>query len=158
MWTSNILFLLILLCFGYYSQLFIIIDIFSPYHIFLVIIITCIIDVLIEPSLYQMDDNIYKSMIIVVCCFALFLVLVFIEIIEINCYGLSYMTKKNIELRAKIDIAPNLIEHNESIDIDIPSGGDNIELGYEIQKESIFSDEDSLNENKWKEIIIIFRK
>ena len=139
-------FLLILLCFGYYSQLFIIIDIFSPYHIFLVIIITCIIEVLIEPSLYA--DNIIILIMIVACSFGLFFVLVFLEIIEINCYGLSYMTKKNIELRAKIDIAPNLIEDNESIDIDIPSGGYNIELEYKIEKELIFSDEDSLNENK----------
>ena len=27
----------------------------------------------------------------------------FIEIIELNCFGLSYMTKKNIELRAQLE-------------------------------------------------------
>ena len=33
------------------------------------------------------------------------MILIFIEIIELNFCGLSYMTKKNIELRAKLDSA-----------------------------------------------------
>ena len=32
-----------------------------------------------------------------------FIDLVFIEVIEINCFGLSYMTKKNFEIRAQLD-------------------------------------------------------
>ena len=31
------------------------------------------------------------------------MILVFIEIIELNFFGLSKMTKKNIELRARLD-------------------------------------------------------
>ena len=42
------------------------------------------------------------SLIIMFGC--LFFVLVFIEIIELKCFHLSYMTKKNIELRARLDI------------------------------------------------------
>ncbi len=31
------------------------------------------------------------------------MILIFIEIVELNCFGLSDMTKKNIEVRARLD-------------------------------------------------------
>ena len=140
-------FLLILLYFGFYSQLYIIIDIFSPYHIFLVILICCGIAVLINPNFYT-DTNIILISIDMICfCIVLFFVLVFIEIIEINCCGLSYMTKKNIELRAKIDMDRNTSKVSKNTDIEISFGGYIIELDDNyLQRELSFLDKESLKE------------
>ena len=44
---------------------------------------------------------------IIIC---LIMILIFIELIELNFCGLSYMTKKNIELRAKKD---SIIDNND---------------------------------------------
>ena len=53
------------------------------------------------------DKNInnIKVLILTLVCIVtcLLMILIFIEIIELNFCGLSYMTKKNIELRAKLD-------------------------------------------------------
>ena len=40
---------------------------------------------------------------IIFALICLFAILVFIEFIELNFLGISYMTKKNIELRAQLD-------------------------------------------------------
>ena len=45
------------------------------------------------------------------------MILVFLEIIELNFCGLSYMTKKNIELRAQLDSIIN-DENNKSKNIE----------------------------------------
>ena len=53
------------------------------------------------------DKNInnIKVLILTLVCIVtcLLMILIFIEIIELNFCGLSYMTKKNIELRARLD-------------------------------------------------------
>ena len=81
--------------FGYYSHLYIIIDIFSPFHIFLTVFIYYIIYIFISFDC-SLIEPISETR--VLCIFlgsiSLFLIFIFIEIIELNCFGLSYMTKK----------------------------------------------------------------
>ena len=118
---------LIFLNFGYYSHIYIIIDIFSPFHIFLIIFIYYIIYCFIEciPSL---NKQFYYPYVIalIIAVIVLFFVLVFIEIIELNCFGLSYMTKRNIELRARLDTY--ISNDDEKSNIEISYEGYTIEL------------------------------
>ena len=64
------------------------------------------------------------------------MVLVFIEIIQLNFCGLSYMTKKNIEQRAKLDSMLIYDENNENT---IKNNGDEaINLGeYSIELKQV---------------------
>ena len=79
-----------------------IIDIFSPFHVFLLNILNEFIQFFIMIDEYDSDLRVILSTIVViVVCFVM--ILIFIEIIELNFCGLSYMTKKNIELRARRD-------------------------------------------------------
>ena len=119
----------IFIYFGYYSQLFIIIDIFSPFHIILVVSIFIIILALAESEYLYQNFGVYLLIsILAFCCFSVFFILIYIEIIEINCCGLSHMTKRNIELRSKIDMALNIDEDDENDDIEIYNGEYNIKL------------------------------
>ena len=79
-----------------------VIDIFSPFHVFLMKIINEFILFFstIDKNINNIKVLILTSVCIVTC---LLMILIFIEIIELNFCGLSYMTKKNIELRAKLD-------------------------------------------------------
>ena len=92
---------LILINFLTFLTIFIIIDIFTPFHIFLLNILSEIITGFIIGT-YSSET--YKAILycifIIIC---IFMVLVFIEIINLNFCGLSTMTKKNIEERAKHD-------------------------------------------------------
>ena len=93
---------LIFINFITFLTIFIILDIFTAFHIFLLNIISEIIICLAEGIF---NSNFY-IMIIVYSIFliiSVFVVLVFIEIIHLNFCGLSYMTKKNIEERARLD-------------------------------------------------------
>ena len=93
---------LIFINFITFVTIFIILDIFTAFHIFLLNIISEIIICLAEGIF---NSNFY-IMIIVYSIFliiSVFVVLVFIEIIHLNFCGLSYMTKKNIEERARLD-------------------------------------------------------
>ena len=81
--------------------IFIIIDMFTPFHIFLLDILSEIITGFFEQT-YKLEiykEVLYYIFIIIV----IFMVLVFIKIIHLNFCGLSRMTKKNIEVRAKLD-------------------------------------------------------
>ena len=80
--------------------LYIIIDIFSPFHIFLV-------DIFSQIILFFVDENIGSKINITIICsiflvLCLFMSLIFIEIIQLNFCGLSTMTKKNIEERGEL--------------------------------------------------------
>ena len=75
-------------------------------------------------------------------CF--FLTLVFLEIIELNCFGLSYMTKKNIELRAQLDVGLNIDDNDEKSNAEIPLEGYIFKL--ENNSELILADSNSSNE------------
>ena len=83
----------------------IIVDIFTPFHIFLV-------DILSQIILFHSDDNNEYEIAIIILfsifsALCVFMVLIYIEIIQLNFCGLSYMTKKNIEERARIDCMLN---------------------------------------------------
>ena len=79
-----------------------VIDIFSPFHVFLMKIIN---EFILFFSTIDKNINNIKVLILTLVCIVtcLLMILIFIEIIELNFCGLSYMTKKNIELRAKLD-------------------------------------------------------
>jgi hypothetical protein len=83
-----------------YLTIYIIIDIFTPFHIFLV-------DILSQLILFYINDRakIIPCSIFLFLC--VFMSLIFIEIIQLNFCGLSTMTKKNIEIRAALDTIIN---------------------------------------------------
>ena len=95
-----LLILLIVCNFAFYLIEAIIIDIFSPFHVFLIRILLQIIYNFIN---LKENDLITFIITIIFTLICLFTILVFIEIIELNFLNLSYMTKKNIELRAQLD-------------------------------------------------------
>ena len=82
----------------------IIIDIFSPFHILLIDLIP---DNII--FIFSSDNSLNLPIAIVCVIINIFMILIFVEFIELNFLGLSKMTKRNIELRAR----------NESIDEDL---------------------------------------
>ena len=91
--------------FIYHSLLFKIIDCFTPFYIHMSIIISEIISLFLRIG----DEIAIAKIIFYVLSFIIcpFMILVFIEIIELNFCGLSEMTKKNIALRAKLDAEMN---------------------------------------------------
>ena len=103
--------LLIFFYFCTFSQTFIIIDILSPFYIFIVYLIVYIIWSVYE--LLSTDFNYTFFVFLFLASICLFFVLVFIEIIELNCFGLSYMTKKNITIRGQRDMKLNKADVNE---------------------------------------------
>ena len=108
-----IIILIILGRFLFHSMIMIIIDFLSPFYVFLVYVIGEI-----AFFLHKMKD--YPKIIISSIIFfsvSIFTILVFIELIELNCFGLSYMTKKNIELRARLDsdLNKNIYEDDQGI-------------------------------------------
>ena len=87
-----------------------IIDIFSPFHVFLLDILNDFIQFFIMIDKFDSNLRIIISTIVcIIVCFVM--ILIFIEIIELNFCGLSYMTKKNIELRARQD--PNITNKDD---------------------------------------------
>ena len=106
---------LIFINFVYYSLILIIIDFFSPFHIFL-------LGILSEFILYFFLIDKFEIYILIIGIIfigiSLFTILIFIEIIELNCFGLSKMTKKNIELRAKLDSIINETDYEGEKGID----------------------------------------
>ena len=92
---------LIVVNFLTFLTIIIIIDIFSPFHIFLLNILSEIISGFFEKT-YKRE--LYKKLLYYIfILIVIFIVLVFIEIIQLNFCGLSRMTKKNIEIRARLD-------------------------------------------------------
>ena len=77
----------------------IVIDLFSPFYGFLITMLSEIISFLFGMSF---KDSI-SIIALVFFILGLFLVLIYIEVIELNFCGLSDMTKKNIEIRAQND-------------------------------------------------------
>ena len=140
---KSVLFLLSLFFnFAYYSQLYIIIDFFSPFHIFLVILIYYMIFIIIFGK-----GLLGITLCIFIICFGLICILVFTEIIELNCCGLSYMTKRNIALRAQLDNDLNEDDDNDpKSDKRIHMEGYIIELEKNMLTELNILDTNSSNE------------
>jgi hypothetical protein len=120
----------IIVNFIYHAILFKVIDIFSPFYIHISILISEFIS-----FFCNIFDNLKIGKIIfyvisfVVCPF---MILVFLEIIELNFCGLSEMTKKNIELRAQLDSVIN--DENDGQKISVGADGYSIELDRKSQK------------------------
>ena len=85
-----------------YLIYYIIIDIFTPFHIFLLNILSQILIFSCTGGLESETYIIVLFWILLAIC--IFMVLVFIEIIQLNFCGLSTMTKMNIEERASKDV------------------------------------------------------
>ena len=96
-----------------YLTIYIIINIFTPFHIFLVDILSQLILFYIiesEKLGLKIGITIACSIFLVLC---VFMSLIFIEIIQLNFCGLSAMTKKNIEIRAALDSIINGKNYHE---------------------------------------------
>ena len=115
-----------LINFIYGILLLIIIDIFSPFYILLADKVENLIY-----FFYTLNENdlSFTLFYIVFLIIYIFMVLVFIELIELNFLGLSKMTKRNIELRARF-------ESLESNEYDINDTSDSILEGYIIHDEN----------------------
>ena len=93
----------------YNMVIFVTCDFFTPFHI----LITSIIKEFY--SYLQTDGNLVLNILgICILIFIAFMFLVFVEIIELNFWNISYNTKKNIELRSLTDSS---IENNYNINI-----------------------------------------
>ena len=120
----------IIVNFIYHAILFKVIDIFSPFYIH--------ISILLSEFLYfffkAMEGLSIGQLIFYIISFIVcpFMILVFLEIIELNFCGLSEMTAKNIELRALLDSAIN--DENDGGKISIGADDYSIELERKSQK------------------------
>jgi hypothetical protein len=123
-----------------YLTIYIIIDIFTPFHIFLLTILSDIIVLIARGSFNFSEEFLSSIMYIFFVIITIFMVLVFIEIIQLNFCGLSTMTKKNIEERARLDSMLNDDDDNGKNDCIIKNNDDEtIQLGgysFELQEVS----------------------
>ena len=110
----------------------IIIDIFSPFYLLLADNAQDIM--FFFYSLNELDLLIILCY-IVFLVISMFMVLVFIELIELNFLGLSKMTKRNIELRAKLECM-EAIEYDVNDFSDCDDKSDTIVEGYIIHDEN----------------------
>ena len=92
---------LVLINFFYYILFLKIIDVFSPFHIVLVNFIAESLSFFYYIVSYDLLSIIFNIILITI---EIFMILIFIEIIELNCLGLSTMIKRNIELRANLEV------------------------------------------------------
>ena len=86
----------------YYSILFLVIDVFTPFHVVLIYLVEGVLYLLYNGVLLFQENKIYLVYSIFILII-LFFVFVYLEIIELNFWGLSHMIKNNIELRAQIE-------------------------------------------------------
>ena len=86
----------------YYSILFLVIDVFTPFHVVLIYLFQGVLFLLYNGVVLFHENKIYLVYSIFIS-FCLFFIFVYLEIIELNFWGLSRMIKKNIELRAQIE-------------------------------------------------------
>ena len=134
----------ILVSFIYHAILFKVIDTFSPFYIHISTIISEFISIVTKEEKDLSPQKIAFYIFSFIIC--PFMVLVFLEIIELNFCGLSYMTKKNIELRAQLDSITNdendNNNNNKRIDEqDIYVGSDE----YSISINHSFDENDNFN-------------
>ena len=138
--------ILILINFIFYSFLIIIIDIFSPFFIFLVYMTSITLFYIF--SFISTNLNVYLSIVVsILYLINFFMILVFTEIIELNCFGLSYMTKKNIELRAKLESFSEREENTNEDSTKVGLQGYIVELNDVNKDESLFMDDENSKED-----------
>lgn len=119
----------IIVNFIYHAILFKVIDIFSPFYIHISILISEFLSFFFKLDGLNIGQLIFYIISFIVCPF---MILVFLEIIELNFCGLSEMTAKNIELRARLDSVIN--DENDGGKISIVADEYSIELERKSQK------------------------
>ena len=119
----------IIVNFIYHAILFKVIDIFSPFYIHISILLSEFLSFFVKLDGLSIGQLIFYIISFIVCPF---MILVFLEIIELNFCGLSEMTAKNIELRALLDSAIN--DENDGGKISIGADEYSIELERKSQK------------------------
>ena len=140
--NNEFIFLILLIIFNfiYYSLVISIIDIFSPFFILFIPLLS--ITIIQIASIFGISFNFNYSTIYLIIIFILdfIMLLIFTEIIELNCFGLSYMTKRNIELRAQLD---SITEGDEIVRTDTEIGVQ----GYIIELNSVKEEEKLMSNN-----------
>ena len=109
---------LVIINFIYASIIYIIIDIFSPFHIFILNILSEVMTSFLNINEIDIKISIFA---IILLIFSMIMSLIFIEVIELNFCDISKMTKRNIHLRSRIDSSDNLnslklVDDGESVD------------------------------------------
>ena len=118
------------------------IEIFSPFYIFISVLLSEYTVFFVNINKLSTEQIISGIILMVFCSF---MILIFVEIIELNFWGLSTMTKKNIELRARID---SMISNDNDINQDI--NGDNDDEETFIDLKDYTFDVDTIEKNKTK--------
>ena len=109
-------FMVIIVNFIYNISIMIACDSFTPVHILITYIIK-------EYYYYlKINENIALNFLgILILIFISFMFLVFVEIIELNIFNISYNTKKNIEIRSQMDSFVDInaiLDQNEEVKVD----------------------------------------
>ena len=94
---------------------FIVIDKFSPFYVLLLYMTAELIKYIFYFDIDYLRESIISIIITIIC---LLMILIFVEIIQLNFFGLSYMTKKNIEIRSQIDSKLVINEEDNETKID----------------------------------------
>ena len=94
----------IIINFVYMTIFYKTIEIFNQFYLFISVLLSEYIIFFIEIKTYKGWQIACNIVLMLICSF---MILVFVEIIELNFCGLSDMTNKNIELRARIDSLMN---------------------------------------------------
>jgi len=125
----------ILVSFSYHAILFKVIDSYTPFYIHMSIIISEFFSLFMKiGEELSIGKILFYVFSFIICPF---MILVFLEIIELNFCGLSYMTKKNIELRANLDsIANEENDINKENDEEISIGGDEYSIVLQKRKKT----------------------
>ena len=99
---------LLIIRLAYYSTIFKVIGVFSQYH---PLLLSGLASVIINFINFDKSSNIILSILsLILVIVGFIIILIFVEIIELNFCGLSYMTKKNIKIRARLD---SVLVYNE---------------------------------------------
>ena len=104
---------------------FLIIDLYSPYHAFLLYLYTDLLNYIIEIAFFEgLEKYILITILNIICVVAM---MIYLEKIELNFCGLSKMIKKNIEIRSEQDSISAIEDINDD-EKDINFKGYSIEL------------------------------
>ena len=88
-----------------------VIDIFSPFHVFLLNNLSEVIIEFYNISNFGMDEYIFSLLSVII---VFIVTLVFVEIIELNFCNISSMTKENIKIRARLDTVTTFVDYKEN--------------------------------------------
>ena len=124
----------IIINFVYMTIFYKTIEIFNQFYLFISVLLSEYIIFFIEIKEYNSWQIVCNIFLMLICSF---MILVFVEIIELNFCGLSDMTTKNIELRAQLDCLDNNNEINGENDDNKSSFIDLKDYTYDVGRISI---------------------